>query len=129
MKPYIPKKDARKPNLKIASSEPLHSRNFRKHLAYQRGWRAFQRGYYWEAHEYWEPVWRATRDPAIRHFLQALIQISAAQLKRKMGHYSAVRALLKSAERHLHASQCKQIFRLRISTLMNRICELRRTCT
>ena len=43
--------------------------------------------YFWEAHEAWEGIWKASRpdDPA-HVFLRGLIQVSAALLKRELGH-------------------------------------------
>lgn len=46
----------------------------------------FNSGYYWEAHEAWEGIWRTTgRKDIPGLFLQGLIQVSAALLKREMG--------------------------------------------
>lgn len=43
----------------------------------------FNHGYWWEAHEAWEGLWLAAgRDSLAGQFLQGLIQLAAAQLKR-----------------------------------------------
>ncbi|MCW8860270.1 MAG: DUF309 domain-containing protein [Deltaproteobacteria bacterium] len=45
----------------------------------------FNYGYCWEAHEAWETVWLAAgRETLTGNFVQGLIQIAAAQLKRFM---------------------------------------------
>ena len=55
----------------------------------------FNAGCYWEAHEAWEGVWRANQetDQAQATFVQGLIQIAAAQLKRLAGNPAAAREL------------------------------------
>jgi uncharacterized protein len=50
-------------------------------------------GYFWESHEALEALWHSAVDPVQRNFFQGLIQIAAANLKRKMGALSAAQAL------------------------------------
>jgi hypothetical protein len=51
-------------------------------------------GYYWEAHEAWEGIWKTTgRNDVPGAFLQGLIQISAAQLKREMQIWRGMESL------------------------------------
>ncbi len=47
----------------------------------------FNHGYFWEAHEAWEAVWLAAgaRETNCGIFVQGLIQLAAAQLKRVIG--------------------------------------------
>ncbi len=62
--------------------------------AYLRGIDLFNRWYFWEAHEAWEPLWRAQpprSDDA--QFVQGLISSAAALLKLRMGHTRAARTL------------------------------------
>ncbi len=55
-------------------------------------------GYWWEAHEAWEALWRfAGHDTAQRRFLQALIQIAVCHLKLEMGVMASVERLLAKA--------------------------------
>jgi hypothetical protein len=62
-------------------------------------------GYWWEAHEAWEGLWKqAEPDSAQHHFLQGLIQISAAQLKRHVGQLEGAQRLLGRATGHLEAA-------------------------
>jgi uncharacterized protein len=55
----------------------------------------YNAGYFWEAHEAWEGLWRvaAGRDAAQRRFLQGLIQCAAACLKATAGDVEACRRL------------------------------------
>lgn len=62
--------------------------------------------YWWEAHETWEGIWKqAAADHPQRRFLQGLIQISAAHLKRHLGECEAVQRLLERSRGHLDAVQ------------------------
>ncbi len=46
----------------------------------------FNQGYWWEAHEAWETVWLAAgRETEVGNFIQGLIQLAGAQLKRFTG--------------------------------------------
>ncbi len=48
----------------------------------------YNQGFWWEAHEAWEGLWRQIAgDPMSRGFLQGLIKISAAYLKCMTGHW------------------------------------------
>ena len=52
---------------------------------YLQGVDLYNFAYYWEAHEAWEGIWKTTkRNDIPGAFLQGLIQISAALLKREM---------------------------------------------
>jgi hypothetical protein len=66
--------------------------------AYLRGIDLFNRWYFWEAHEAWEPLWRAHHpqsDPA--RFIQGLISSAAALLKLRMGQSRSARTLSTAA--------------------------------
>ncbi|HSR67343.1 MAG TPA: DUF309 domain-containing protein [Acidobacteriota bacterium] len=45
----------------------------------------FNHGYFWEAHEAWEGLWRGVRGRPEGDFLRGLIQVAAAFLKRAQG--------------------------------------------
>ena len=53
----------------------------------------FDHGYYWEAHEAWEPLWRASEEQGSRrHILKGLIVLAAAGVKlRQRKHGAAAR--------------------------------------
>lgn len=56
--------------------------NWRTNDAYLTGFDLYHQGYFWEAHEAWEGLWRlATDDSVEKHLLHALILNAAAQLK------------------------------------------------
>lgn len=64
----------------------------------------FNAGFWWEAHEAWEPLWRACARPSEQaEFLQGLIQAANALLKRRMGRPRAVARLRDEVARHLDA--------------------------
>lgn len=44
---------------------------------YAEGWRLFNDGQFWHAHESWETVWKRTNDDS-RIFFQGIIQLAAA---------------------------------------------------
>ena len=57
----------------------------------------FNHGYWWEAHEAWERVWLAAgQETPTGAFIQGLIQIAAAQLKRFIGQERGARTLTSS---------------------------------
>jgi hypothetical protein len=88
----------------------------------ERDWRASPRfcygvdlynyAYWWEAHEYWEPLWKCCPlDHPLRHFLQGLIQVSAAHLTRHMGRCRGCAALEQRAGARLQrALQAAPVF-------------------
>lgn len=54
----------------------------------------YHQGYFWEAHEAWENVWKTVERDCIQgYFLRGLIQNSAAQLKAHCGVPRGVRTL------------------------------------
>ena len=59
----------------------------------------FNHGYFWEAHEAWETVWLAAggRETSCGLFVQGLIQLAAAQLKRVIGSQGAAESLTAAA--------------------------------
>lgn len=59
---------------------------WRENEEYLYGADLFNAGYYWEAHEAWEGVWKASRgrEETQALFVQGLIQVAAALLKRAM---------------------------------------------
>jgi len=71
---------------------------------YLRGCDLFNHGYWWEAHEAWEPLWRGCRRDSVQaHFIQGLIQAANALLKRRMVRARAVERLRRAADQHLAA--------------------------
>ncbi len=73
--------------------------------AWRGGWHYLETGYYWEAHELFEPVWMALPpNSAARAFVQGAIQVANAALKARMGRPRAVLRLCDIAQRHLDAA-------------------------
>jgi len=70
-----------------------------KHVGFSAGFEAFDNGYFWAAHEIWEPIWMML-PPASRgrHLLQGIIQLSNAALKRVMGRKGASDRILSIAD-------------------------------
>jgi uncharacterized protein len=69
---------------------------------YLRGVELFNAGYYWEAHEAWEPLWHAHgRRGVIADVLRALIKLAAAGVKVLEGRPDGVRT---------HASRAAALF-------------------
>jgi hypothetical protein len=64
----------------------------------------YNRGYFWEAHEAWEGLWRAAADPRERAFLQGLILCAAAALKAAMGRWASAASLAGRAARRMAAA-------------------------
>jgi len=54
----------------------------------------FNEGYWWEAHVYWERLWSAAASEDDALFLQGLIQLSAAFVKRREGNAAGEAKLL-----------------------------------
>ena len=53
--------------------------------AYWYGWDLLLRGFPWEAHEVWEPLWRMRTGPK-KSWLQGLIRLAAALVKARSGN-------------------------------------------
>lgn len=63
--------------------------------AFVAGLHYLEAGFYWEAHEVWEPVWMALPDGSIeRQFVQTLIQLANGRLKWRMGRAKAALRLV-----------------------------------
>lgn len=71
------------------------------------GWTCYAAGYFWEAHELFEPVWMTLPEGSReRQFAQAAIQLANAALKARMGRGAAVARLCELAQAHLRAAAC-----------------------
>jgi uncharacterized protein len=65
----------------------------------------FNYRYWWEAHETWEGLWIAVgRRTPVGQFLQGLIQVSAAHLKRFQGLYAPAERLVQEGLARMAAS-------------------------
>lgn len=79
-------------------------------LAWRIGLEFLEEGYFWEAHEVHEAVWLAApQNSAEKEMVQAVIQLANAGLKQRMNRSSAVKKLLKQAEKHLVEALTRQM--------------------
>jgi uncharacterized protein len=104
--PHVPGQNKRPPDADISriartALRPTNPMTWRDNEAYMAGLRLYAHGYYWEAHEVWEPVWmQAALRSQERELTQGLIQLANAALKLKMDQPKAARRLASIAERH-----------------------------
>jgi predicted metal-dependent hydrolase len=67
--------------------------------AYRYGARLYVEGFFWEAHEVWEAVWKASSQNGVeRLLLRGMIQLANAALKLTMGRGNAALRLLLEAD-------------------------------
>jgi predicted metal-dependent hydrolase len=72
---------------------------------FRRGAELWNRGRFWEAHEAWEEPWRAAgRHTAAGRFLQGLILLAAAGVKRQGGAQAVARRLAARGARRLQGA-------------------------
>ncbi len=85
-----------------AEPAPLDPANWRASRAYLFGCDLFNYGYYWEAHEVWEGLWKACgRRGDTADFLKGLIKLAAAGVKHREGRGEGVRR---------HAARAAELF-------------------
>lgn len=73
---------------------PLDPADWKGNNEYLYGVDLYNFAYFWEAHEAWEGLWQMTRPGSPDDkFLQGLIQVSAALLKREQGVSSGAESL------------------------------------
>lgn len=101
---YVPGRDPHgarpsRDDAPIVSAYPLEQ-PWASNTEYLWGVDLYNNGFFWEAHEAWEALWRAApRDSPVRTFLQGLIQCAAASLKAAVDDRTAC---VRLAERGLH---------------------------
>jgi predicted metal-dependent hydrolase len=89
---------------KAQTPDRVCDRNWREVPAYLFGIELYAAGYFWEAHEVWEPVWMASAPNSRERLLLAgLIQLANACLKLEMGRHKAALRLVEECLRHLRA--------------------------
>jgi len=102
---YVPGKTARPsegPVFAVARRAPriTDPAGWASNEAYLFGVHLYRNGFFWEAHEVWEPVWQGARpSSAERHLMQGLIQLANGCLKVAMGRLAAARRLADHAGR------------------------------
>jgi hypothetical protein len=86
-----------------APPEPLDPGRWSASKPYLYGIDLFNAGYYWEAHEQLEGLWRAAgRKGPVADFLKALIKLAAAGVKHREGKPAGVRS---------HAARAAELLR------------------
>ena len=96
---YIPGQTARHPDalfdpLKQDVTAGLTPESLSKTTCFKTGLAYLESGYFWEAHELFEPVWMVLPEGSHeRQFVQALIQLANGRLKVQMGRDNAARKL------------------------------------
>ena len=92
--------------IKALTPQHVTSGTWRSVPAYAYGLHLHAHGYFWEAHEVWEPVWLATApNSQERHLLAGLIQLVNACLKLEMAQPKAALRLLQASRDHL--AECR----------------------
>lgn len=77
--------------------------------AYRFGLDLFNHGYYWEAHEDWEGVWKQLgRSGVAADFLKGLIKLAAAGVKAREGNAIGIERHARRAEQLFHAVSARQ---------------------
>ncbi len=104
-----------------AREDLRHPRHWRANTFYLLGADCFNRGLWWEAHETWEHAWNAAgRRSRQGRFLQGLIQIAAAFLKRRLGDDEAAGRLLAAGIKKLAATRAASYMGLEIAAFTRR---------
>lgn len=128
---YVPGKTPRHdPEVFADLGETVHVGMTPSELAASGAWLAGRKfmanGFFWEAHEAFEPVWMAANPNSIeRFFVQALIQLSNAALKAKMGRQNAAFRLCRIADSHLSAcGEQTEVMGVKVAAVRLSIAEL-----
>lgn len=98
--PYLPGRNARPGDdddvhrIARAAPDPTEPDMWAQNEAWLAGVRLYSAGFFWEAHEVWEPVWMNARPNSRERLLvQGVIQVANAALKQKMGRIPAAARL------------------------------------
>jgi predicted metal-dependent hydrolase len=95
----------------VESAEPLPE-SWSTCKTYLRGVDLFNHGYFWEAHETWESLWRVAKPRGtVSRFLKGLIKLAAACVKVREGVPAGVES---------HARRAGELFESVIVDLSNR---------
>lgn len=106
--------------VKAATPRRVDEGNWSRTPAYGYGFDLYAAGYFWEAHEVWEPVWMACApNSRERDLVRSLIQIANACLKVAMGRPGAAMKLVALAREHLPAAPPDQAMGMGLSSVAN----------
>jgi hypothetical protein len=102
--PYVPGRGTRPiSDDQVALREPLlGAARWAEQAEYLWGVDLYNGGFFWEAHEAWERLWRASEPDTLQHaYLQGLIQCTAACLKITQHEPDAAQRIAARALAHL----------------------------
>ena len=89
----------------------------------------YQAGFFWEAHEVWEPVWmHAAPNSRARALMQGLIQLANACLKLRMARPKAAARLIDLALGHLVEAGTAPLMGLEPAALLEHGAQFRAAC-
>ena len=93
--------------------------------AFQHGLYYLDGGYYWEAHELFEPVWMSLPDNSDeKQFVQALIQVANAYLKHRMHRAKACLRLCDISRQLLSGLEDAELMGVRKASIIAMISDL-----
>ena len=77
-----------------AADDSFDTQQWQQSESYLYGVDLFNHGYFWEAHEAWEGIWKSAPTGSLADlFLRGLIQLAAAMLQRETGKLAGMRSL------------------------------------
>ena len=120
------------PVFEAAASAPLLTDPalWRENATYLYGCQLYMVGFFWEAHEAWEPVWmHAPPNSHARALMQGLIQLANACLKIRMARLHAARRLLAMSRAHVEEAGSDPVMGLDPTTLHAQISALEASAT
>ncbi|MFV0514438.1 MAG: DUF309 domain-containing protein [Jhaorihella sp.] len=95
--------------------------------AWRAGWEFLKGGFFWEAHEVWEPVWMALPEASDeRRMVRAAIQTANAALKLEMDQPGAVLRLCAMVEDLLNGLEAGEVMQTDPQWLRDYVQSLRR---
>ncbi|MDG2341401.1 MAG: DUF309 domain-containing protein [Paracoccaceae bacterium] len=132
--PYIPGKTTRHAedafeHLTATAAPGMSIEELSKSDAFLFGLKYLNTGFYWEAHELFEPVWMALPYPSRERALaQGLIQIANGLLKLKMDRPNAARRLDAIARNHIAHAGSGVVMGITHQGVLRMLDSLKRKC-
>jgi hypothetical protein len=117
-----------KPGAPEPTVDPVPPERWRESIDYRYACDLYNHGYWWEAHEAWEGLWRCYERRSTGHrFLQGVIQVAAAHMQQYLGHAHGVERLQETSRAHLHSvmeqSQADEYMGLRIGAFLAEVAD------
>lgn len=127
---YVPGQNKRHPehafdSIKAGLSTDMSVAELAESSAFRHGLLYLENGYYWEAHEVFEPVWLSLPEHSDEKlFVQALIQVANAYLKHRMQRPRATRRLCEISALLLARLAASEILGVRKASILGMITDL-----